>query len=485
MAFHIDCAKQHGLVSIETKPASYGAQDWMCDACKRHIPEHHIGVLNCERCRCDICPSCWTVLLPKIVNAAGYPCFWTQTRFFQSAMTLGCRRANIGNFGGHVLHCGVNGNPAAFGQQQAPTPQCVDCARKQAELQAGAVSGADAPGLLLTVVNMNLRVRATASLESPILGVLLIGKQFRFTNFVGSWAKLCPSHYSDLSQSANCIPEEFRPHNPVNSGWCLMKSAQGEVLLADSAYALRASGAVVHSFPSERIAPPLASWFKVPGAPHPPPKQPEVQQAASLEWASPAAGSQPAANPQSATISSFGFRNSFTNAAAGGGAAVHIPAPANLPPLPGVQLSADRVTFTVQSEVSINKGFCSASADASADGAESQWLGKFKAYLSQNNTLLNAGQRRRSGPADTPPAVQALYRSSALPNSLPSMRKQLGSVSNGLVGACLTAFTEVNYACFFTPCCHAVIAAQASAPPPRRHLPSSARCSCHSRVSKW
>jgi hypothetical protein len=115
-----------------------------------------------------------------------------------------------------------------------------------------------------------------------------------------------------------------------------------------------------------------------------------------------------------------------------------------------VQLSADRVTFTVQSEISINEGSFSACADASAEGAESQWLTKFKAYLSQNN---NAGQRRRSGPAETLPAVQALYRSSALPNSLPSMRKQLGAVSNGLVGACLTAFTEVNYACFFSSCC--------------------------------
>jgi hypothetical protein len=437
MAFHIDCAGQHGLVSIETKPASYGAQQWICDACKRHIPEHLIGVLNCERCRCDICPSCWTVLLPKIVNAAGYPCFWTETRFSQ---TLGCRRANIGNFGGQVLHCGINGSPVAFGQQQAPTPQCLDCARTQAELQAGAVSRADAqsapwprptltggvvppgPGLLLTVVNMNLRVRATASLESPILGVLLIGKQFRFTNFVGSWAKLCPSHYSDLSQSANCVPEEFRPHNPVESGWCLMKSARGEVLLADSAYALRASEAVVPSVISQGIAPLLTSSFQVPGVPHLPSR---------------------------------------------------------------VQVSADRVTFTVQSEISINEGLFSASADASAHGVESQWLSKFKVYLSQNNTLLDAGQRRCSGPADTLPVVQALYRSSALPNALPSMRKQLGSVSNGLVGACLTAFTEVNYACFFTSCCHAVFAAQASATPPRRHLPSSARCSCHSRVSKW
>ena len=89
------------------------------------------------------------------------------------------------------------------------------------------------PGLLLTVHNVNLRVRASASLESPIVGQLLNGKQFRFTNIVGIWAKLSPLHYGELSQSVNCNPEDFRPHNPVDAGWCLMKNAQGEVLLAD------------------------------------------------------------------------------------------------------------------------------------------------------------------------------------------------------------------------------------------------------------
>jgi hypothetical protein len=77
MAFHIDCKGRHGLRSIDKKPASY--QGWQCDACQRQIPDNCIGVLHCARCAVDICPACWTSILPKIVNAAGYPCFWVES----------------------------------------------------------------------------------------------------------------------------------------------------------------------------------------------------------------------------------------------------------------------------------------------------------------------------------------------------------------------------------------------------------------------
>jgi hypothetical protein len=147
MAFHLDCAGRHGLVGIETKPAAYGEQDWMCDACKRRIPNNHIGVLHCRQCRCDICPECWTVLVPKIVNAAGYPCFWRQTGIHSpSVRMLGCHRANVGNFGRHVMHCGLDcPTPNGFCEPQPRTRQCVDCTNKQGELQALTASGGVAP----------------------------------------------------------------------------------------------------------------------------------------------------------------------------------------------------------------------------------------------------------------------------------------------------------------------------------------------------
>jgi len=90
--------------------------------------------------------------------------------------------------------------------------------------------------ILLSTQSSNLRVRAEPSAESPIVGLLNAGKKFWFTKIVGSWAKLSPLHYHDLSQAVLCSPKDFKPHDPVNIGWCLMKSAQGEVLLADSTH---------------------------------------------------------------------------------------------------------------------------------------------------------------------------------------------------------------------------------------------------------
>ncbi len=132
MAFHIDCKGRHGLISIENKPASYGQTPWECNTCKRTIRGHHIGVLNCERCRCDICPDCWTALLPKIVNASGYPCFWREVQPPHARSTtrlLGCHRRNV---------C-TNGSPAQYHQLcgiESPTAQCNMCANKQRELEA-------------------------------------------------------------------------------------------------------------------------------------------------------------------------------------------------------------------------------------------------------------------------------------------------------------------------------------------------------------
>ena len=137
MAFHVDCAGRHGLVSIDTKPAAYAALEWKCDACKRCIPDRHIGVLHCERCRCNICPDCWTVLLPKIVNAAGYPCFWRQTGIYPpSIRMLGCHRANVGgNVSGMVQYCGLDCPAVHPAYHQPRAQQCTDCANKQGELE--------------------------------------------------------------------------------------------------------------------------------------------------------------------------------------------------------------------------------------------------------------------------------------------------------------------------------------------------------------
>ena len=88
-------------------------------------------------------------------------------------------------------------------------------------------------------------------------------------------------------------------------------------------------------------------------------------------------------------------------------------------------LSADRVTFTVQKGVKIEPGH-----PRVADDIERQWLRMFQSNLEGAHN-----------------GIQALYHSSALPlpyskfSSIAEHRKSL----NGLVGACLTAFTEVRH----------------------------------------
>ena len=155
MAFHVDCVGRHGLISIESKPASYGALEWRCKACQRLIPDRHIGVLHCEQCRCDICPDCWIALLPRIENRAGYPCFWQRPPSAPSVSNLlCCHRRNVASTGGHMQRCGLldatqpSMRPSipSFGFASPPTPrQCTDCAERQFELQvqqAGAAAAA-------------------------------------------------------------------------------------------------------------------------------------------------------------------------------------------------------------------------------------------------------------------------------------------------------------------------------------------------------
>ena len=90
------------------------------------------------------------------------------------------------------------------------------------------------PCVLLIVKNSNLKIRVGPSLETSVVGCLLTGKKFWFSKIVGSWAKLSSLHYNDLSNPVHSYVKDFKPHNPEREGWCLMKSAQGEVHLADA-----------------------------------------------------------------------------------------------------------------------------------------------------------------------------------------------------------------------------------------------------------
>jgi hypothetical protein len=125
-------------------------------------------------------------------------------------------------------------------------------------------------------------------------------------------------------------------------------------------------------------------------------------------------------------------------------------------PSPTVLLSADKVTFTVQSEIAVSNhkgdersthrpGFTSKVLEflvpgQQSESREAQWLSIFTRCLTQNERQT----RRNTDPAATPPAVQAFYHSSVLP--LPRTSGGLGPISNGLVSACLVSFTEVTHA---------------------------------------
>lgn len=99
--------------------------------------------------------------------------------------------------------------------------------------------------------------------------------------------------------------------------------------------------------------------------------------------------------------------------------------------------SADRVTFTVQKGVEIEPG-----NPPVTDDIEEQWLCMFQSNLlgAQEKIGVKGSTAAHNG-------IQALYHSSALPlpyskrSSLSEHRRSL----NGLVGACLTAFTEVRH----------------------------------------
>lgn len=112
-----------------------------------------------------------------------------------------------------------------------------------------------------------------------------------------------------------------------------------------------------------------------------------------------------------------------------------------------VLVYADRVTFTVQCDVAIT----SAADDAENphlrmlfewkektkaskyDGPEAKWLKEFTKHVRDHDRKL-----RR---CPTHPAVQAFYHSSALPLPSTTGLNDLGD-SNGLIGACLMAFTR-------------------------------------------
>ena len=121
-------------------------------------------------------------------------------------------------------------------------------------------------------------------------------------------------------------------------------------------------------------------------------------------------------------------------------------AAAPLPP-PIVLLSADRVTFTVESGIIISSRGSSPSSKSAP--ASSIWLKEFNESIRADRRIDRAKFFSQPGykapPAWTPPEVQAFYHSSVLP--LPSTRRTLGDNSNGLVCACLSAFTEVSEAC--------------------------------------
>lgn len=149
-----------------------------------------------------------------------------------------------------------------------------------------------------------------------------------------------------------------------------------------------------------------------------------------------------------------------------------------------VHLSDDRVTFTVQNEIAVESkrtapfSYYESQLSAS-DGAEDLWLGAFNRYLKQHSSQCCTDSGCRTEPME----VQAFYHSSVFPN--PTMRMQMGDVSNGLVCACLSAFTEVIHALHsFALRRKALTAAQTPDSPPRRYISSSAGRSCYFCFSK-
>jgi hypothetical protein len=98
----------------------------------------------------------------------------------------------------------------------------------------------------------------------------------------------------------------------------------------------------------------------------------------------------------------------------------------------------ESVTFAVERGIAIE-----CKPNPSASDIQSQWLGIFTKNLAQRDKLTNRGSTWNA-PDATPSAIQALYHSAALP--LPCDNAMLGfqTVSNGLVSACLIAFTQAR-----------------------------------------
>ena len=98
----------------------------------------------------------------------------------------------------------------------------------------------------------------------------------------------------------------------------------------------------------------------------------------------------------------------------------------------------ESVTFTVERGIAIE-----CKPNPSASDIPSQWLSIFANNLAQRDTLTNRVSSWNA-PDATPPAIQALYHSAALPLPCDNARLGFQTVSNGLVSACLIAFTQVR-----------------------------------------
>jgi hypothetical protein len=113
-----------------------------------------------------------------------------------------------------------------------------------------------------------------------------------------------------------------------------------------------------------------------------------------------------------------------------------------------LQLSDDRVTFTVQNEIAVESKRAAAfsrfaSQPSASIGAEDLWLGAFTRYLKEHSSQCRTDSGYRAHPKAIQASIQAFYHSSVFPN--PTMM-MMGDVSNGLICACLSAFTEVIHA---------------------------------------
>jgi hypothetical protein len=56
------------------------------------------------------------------------------------------------------------------------------------------------------------------------VGTLCAGHAFAFSKIDEGWAKLSPLHAIDLQTSSSCVISDFRPHNSLTNGFCIINS---------------------------------------------------------------------------------------------------------------------------------------------------------------------------------------------------------------------------------------------------------------------